>query len=167
MRSELGKECRKLFRKLMAVEFPSCQEDKGQIVPQGWYVWTQNHPSGLFFHIAFVIHSTRDSFVAEAGWSRTGRQDSSLSTGGKTGMLNKPGALRLPELWGYNGMEPWWDLVLRPEEHERAIVYDDDPIEACIPLVAPAVWDAGEKLKEHAFPVFEEIVRRHGSTAAT
>ncbi len=37
MRSALGKECRKLFRKLMAVEFPEYREDKGQIVPPGCY----------------------------------------------------------------------------------------------------------------------------------
>ena len=79
-------------------------------------------------------------------------------------MLVEPGYIRLPELWGYNGMEQWWNLVLRPEEYEEAIFYQDDPVEACIPLIAPAVWEAGEKLKEYAVPVFEEIVRRHGLT---
>jgi hypothetical protein len=165
MRSPLGKECRKLFRKLMAVKFPQYREDKGQIVPQGWYVWTYCHPSKLCFHITFVIAPRRDAFIAEVGWSKTGKPGYTLTTEGKQGMLEKPGNLRLPRLWKYNGTEPWWNLVLRPEEFERAILYEHDPIEQCLPLVAPAIWDMGEKIKEYAVPVFEEIVRRHGSTS--
>jgi len=51
--------------------------------------------------------------------------------------------------------------VLRPEEYERALLYKDDPIEQCLPLVAPAVWEACEKLKEHLVPVFEKIIQLH------
>jgi len=166
MRSQLGKEGRKLFRKLMAVEFPLHQEDKSQIVPPGWCTWTQAHPAKLSLHITLVIHPTRDAFIAEVGWSKTGKLTSSSSRYTKKGMMEEPNFVRLPELWGFNGMEPWWNLVLRPEEYERAILYEDDPVEQCIPLVAPAVWDLGEKLKEHAVPVFEEIVRKHGSESA-
>jgi hypothetical protein len=53
-------------------------------------------------------------------------------------------------------------LVLHPEEFENAILYYPEPIEQCLPLVAPAVWNAGEKLKEYLVPVFEQIVQKHG-----
>ena len=148
----------------MTVEFPDYKEDKSQIVPQGWYTWTQSHPSKLFFHITFVIAQRRDAFIAEVGWSKTGKRSPCSSRYGKKGMLDEPNYVRLPKLWEHNGMEPWWNLVLRPEEYELVMFYKDDPIPDCIPLVAPAIWDLGEKLKEYAIPVFEEIVRKHGST---
>jgi hypothetical protein len=163
MRSALGKECRKLFRKLMAVEFPDYKEDKGQIVPQGWYVWTHKHSSGLYFHLSLVLHHSEDMFILEAGWSKTGQLEPTL--GEKDKFLEKPTHIRLPDFWGYNGLEPWWVLVLRPEEHDRALLYKDDPIEDCLPLVAPAIWEAGEKVKEFVIPAFEEIARRHGGSA--
>jgi len=53
-------------------------------------------------------------------------------------------------------------VVLRPEEFERAYHYEDDPIEECLPLIAPAVHDAANKLKEYLMPAFEKIVRQHG-----
>jgi hypothetical protein len=73
MRSELGKECRKLFRKMMAAQFPEYHEDKGQIVPQGWYVWTYPNSTGLFFYIILVTHHSRDEFTTEGGWSFDGK----------------------------------------------------------------------------------------------
>ena len=42
----------------------------------------------------------------------------------------------------WSGKDHGWLLVLRPGEHERVILYRDDPVEQCLPLVAPAVWDA-------------------------
>src|SRR5450756_677794 len=161
MRSALGKECRKLFRKLMAVEFPDYKEDKSQVVPQGWYVWTQKHSSGLFCHITLVLHNSRDSFIFEAGWSKTGQLQP--TSGKRDKFLIEPMHIRLPDFWFFYGIEPWWSLVLHPEEYERALLYMDDPIEDCLPLVAPAMWEAGEKVKEFVMPAFEEIVRRHGS----
>ena len=166
MRSQLGKECRKLFRKMMAVEFPDYKEDKGQIVPQGWYVWRNQHQSGLFFWIFLVIHHSRDEFTTEAGWSFDAKKPPWTMIGGREEMgtvLSKPLAFRTCRLWCHN-WGYWWKLVLHPEKYERVFLYKDDPIEDCLSLVSPAVWEAGEKLKEHVIPIFEEIVQRHGST---
>jgi hypothetical protein len=55
-------------------------------------------------------------------------------------------------------------LVLRPEEFEKPYLYAGDPVEQCVPLVAPAVWDAGEKMKDHLSPAFEKIAQKHGRT---
>jgi hypothetical protein len=161
MRSELGKECRKLFRKMMAVEFPDYKEDKGQIIPPRKYVWTRQHPCGIWLHILFMINPTRDTFTTEAAWDFDGKLPR-FSHGGTDGILQSPVSFRVNFLW--SGEDYWWRLVLRPEEFERAILYKEDPIEQCLPLIAPAVWEAGEKLKEHLIPAFEEIVRKHGST---
>jgi hypothetical protein len=163
MRSQLGKECRKLFRKLMAVEFPEYQEDKGQIVPPGWYVWTYKNSANLFFHIAFVIHHSGDEFTTEGGWSFDGKLLPCLSN--VDNFLDKPSHVRVAELWSDH--DYWWPLVLRPEEFERAILYKDDPVEQCLPLVAPAVWDAGEKLNDHLVPVFEKIIQKYGMRPET
>jgi hypothetical protein len=162
MRSELGKECRKLFRKIMATEFPDYHEDKSQIVPPGWYVWTRPFSTNLVFHIMFVIHHSRDEFTTEGGWSLDGKLLPRLSDVGE--VLSSPAHIRVGELWA--GKDYWWPLVLRPEEHERALLYKDDPIEQCLPLVAPAVWDAAEKLKEHLIPVFEKVALKYGNTSA-
>lgn len=163
MRSELGKECRKLFRKVMKTEFPEYQEDKGQIVPPGWYVWTCPFSTNLFFHIMFVIHHSRDEFTTEGGWSFDGKFLPRLSSVSE--VLSGPAHIRVGKLW--YGKDYWWPLVLRPEEFERALLYKDDPIEKCLPLVAPAVWDAGEKLKDHLVPVFEKIVQKYRANTAS
>jgi len=166
MRSELGKECRKLFRKMMAVEFPDYKEEKDQVVPQGWYVWRHQHQSGLFFWIFLVIHHSRDEFTTEAGWSFDANKPPWTMIGGREEMeriLSKPLAFRTCRLWCQDNWGYWWVFVLRPEEYKRAILYKDDPIEQCLPLVAPAVWEAGEKIKEFVIPVFEEVVRKQGS----
>jgi hypothetical protein len=159
MRSELGKECRKLFRKMMATEFPKYQEDKGQIAPQGWYAWTYRHSDDLFFHILLVIHETRDQFTIEGEWGHDGKLLDCLSD--VHDILSAPSYVRVAELW--SDEEYWWLLVLRPEEYDRAFTYGDDPIEECLPLVAPAVADAAKKLKEHLIPVFEKVAEKHGN----
>lgn len=158
MRSELGKECRKLFRKMMAAEFPEYQEDKGQVVPQGWYILTYQSSTGLFFHIALVIHHSRDEFTTEGAWSFDGKILPRLSSVSE--VLSSPAHIRVARLWADDGY--WWPLVLRPQEYERAILYKDDPIEKCLPLVAPAVSDAAKKLKEYLIPVFEKVIEKHG-----
>jgi hypothetical protein len=158
MRSELGKECRKLFHKMMAAQFPGYREDKGQIVPQGWYVWTRPFSTTLYFHITLVIHHSRDEFTTEGGWDFDGKLLPHLSRARE--ILSGPSHVRTGELW--SGNDYWWPLVLRSAEYERALLYKDDPIEQCLPLVAPAVWDAGEKLKDHLLPVFEKVVEKHG-----
>jgi len=158
MRSELRKETRKLFRKMMATVFPEYHEDKGQIVPQGRYVWTHQHPSGIWLHILLINSSKYDKFTIEAAWDFDGKLPGSLP--GVDDIFDRPRLFRVNFIW--SGKDYWWPLVLRPEEYECALLYKDDPIEQCLPLVAPAVWDAGEKLKDHLIPVFEKIVQMHG-----
>jgi hypothetical protein len=165
MRSLLGKECRKLFRKMMAVQFPDYKEDKTQVMPPGWYAWKHQHQSGLFFWIFLVIYNTKDEFTTEAGWSFDAIRPPWTMVGGCEELeriLSKPLAFRTCRLWSQSNWGFWWKFVLRPEEYERAILYKDDPIEQCLPLVSPAVWEAGEKLKEYVVPVFEKIVQMHG-----
>ena len=167
MRSALGKECRKLFRKLMAVEFPDYKEAKGLVVPQGWYGWRYQHPSGLFFWIFLVIFDSRDEFTTEAGWSFDANKPpwtGISSHEAKEVILSKPLAFRTCRLWCNDNWGYTWKLVLRLEEYGRVLLYKDDPVEDCLPLIAPAVWEAGEKLKEHVLPVFGEIVRKQGSS---
>jgi hypothetical protein len=160
MRSPLGKECRKLFRKMMAVEFSDYKEDKTQVVPHGWYVWTHQPSASLFFHIVLVIDNSRDKFTTEGGWDFDGKLLPCLCE--TRDILSRPSRVRTTELW--SSKDFWWPLVLRPEEYDRSTFrYKDDPIEQCLPLVAPAVWEAGEKLKEYAIPVFKEVVQKHGS----
>ena len=161
MRSELGKECRKLFRKVMVTEFPEYSEDRSQAVPQGWYVWTYRHSEALFFFIVLVIDSEGDQFTIEGGWSHDGKVLYSLSD--VRDILSAPSYVRVAELW--TGQDYWWPLVLRPGEYENAIFYKDDPVEQCLPLVAPAVWDAAEKLKEHLVPMFEKVVQASANTS--
>jgi hypothetical protein len=158
MRSELGKECRKLFKKMMTTVFPEYCEDKGQIVPQGWYVWSRQHPRNIRLHIGFVIHHSQDMFTVEAGWSFDGKLLPCLSRA--EDFLSNPSHVRAAEIW--LGKDYWWPLVLRPKEFERALLYKDDPIEQCLPLVSPAIWDAGEKLKDYVIPIFEQVVQKHG-----
>ena len=162
MRSELGKECRRLFRKMMSTQFPEYREDRGQAVPQGWYVWTHQHPSGIWLHILLVVDSTRDTFTIEAAWDLNGKLPGPFY-GKPIEVSECPILFRINFLWC--GKDYWWPLVLRPAELETAILYEKDPIEKCLPLVAPAVWDAGEKLKEHLVPVFEKIIQMHGGKA--
>jgi hypothetical protein len=166
MRSELGKECRKLFRKMLAVELPNYQADKTQVMPQGLYAWKHQHPSGLFFGIFLVIHHSRDEFTTEVGWSFNAVKPpwKMIGYGKAEAVLAEPVAFRSSDLWYDNNWDFWWKLVLRREEYERVLLYKDDPVEECLPLISPAVWDAGEKLKEYAIPIFEEIVRKYGST---
>ena len=80
---------------------------------------------------------------------------------GVSDIFDRPRLFRVSFLWVKK--DYWWPLMLRPEEYERNALYKDDPIEQCLPLIAPAVWDAAEKLKDHLVPVFEKIVRQHGN----
>jgi hypothetical protein len=104
MRVELGKECRKQFRKMMAMEFPEYHEDKGQVLPQGRYVWTRLHPSSIWFHLLLIIHPTFDKFTTEAGWSLDGKLPAS-SYDGAEGILERPMLFRGNYLW--SGKDYW------------------------------------------------------------
>lgn len=160
MRSELGKECRKLFRKMMAMEFPEYQEDKGQIVPQGVYVWTRRS-SGLWLHIFLLLDPTRDKFTVEGGWSKDGKKKS-YSIWHLEELMSEPNNIRLAHLWHKSDF--WWGLfpdLERPRSIRERLI--DDPIEQCLPMVPPAVSDAAKKLKEHLIPVFGKIVEKHGN----
>jgi hypothetical protein len=162
MRSLLGKECRKLFSKMMDTEFQDYHQDKGQNVPQGWYVWTRRQSPNLFFHIILVIHDSSDEFTIEGSWSMEGMLPSDYAFNSDE-FFSDPKGIRLGVLW--NGEDSWWPLVLRPEEFERAVLYKDDPVEQCVLLVAPAVSDAAMKLKKHLVPAFKEVARLHEKRA--
>jgi hypothetical protein len=164
MRKEIGKACRGQFRAVMAAEFADFHEDKTQEVPQGWYPWTQKHPSGIFFHIVLVLHPKKDKITIEGGWSLDGKLKPTTTLEGRSVILSRPERFRLPFLWEPTGDEFWWHLVLRPEEYERGWGYEHDPIQACVPLVAPAIADMGEQIKAHLIPLFDEIVKRHGNS---
>jgi hypothetical protein len=161
MRSELSKECRKLFRKMMASEFPDYREDKGQISPPGIYVWTWQHPSGVWFHISLLIHQRDDRFTLEVAWDLDGKLPAfEIVCDEMETIFQRPLLFRIDCFWCRQ--DYWWKLVLRPEEYDRKGFYKDDPIEECLPLVAPAVSDAGKKLKEYIVPTFEKIIQIHG-----
>lgn len=159
MRSQLGKECRNVFREMIKSEFPDYREDKGQVVPHGWYVWTRAFSTNLYFHVMLVIHHSRDEFTTEGAWSIDGKILPHLSRARE--ILARPSHVRVGEL--SSGEDYWWQLVLRPEEYTRALLYKDDPVEECLPLVAPAVRAATEKLKKYLIPVFEKVVQKHGN----
>jgi hypothetical protein len=160
MRSELGMECRKLFRKMMAEQFPDYQQDKGQTVPNGWYVWTSQQSGNIWLYILLVIHHSRDQFALEAAWDFDGRLPAPWY-GKPVEILTHPILFRPSWLWSEKSY--WWSLVLRPKEYEQSrFYYEEDPIERCLPLVAPAVRDAAEKLKDFVVPTFEKITEKHG-----
>jgi hypothetical protein len=79
-------------------------------------------------------------------------------------IFQQPVLFRSSSFW--NRKDYWWLLVLRPEEHERVILYKDDPIEQCLPLVAPAVADAAQKIKDYVLPAFHKILQMHGKQSA-
>jgi hypothetical protein len=150
---------------LLTREFTAFKEDKNQEVPQGWYPWTQKHPSGLFFHIILVLHPKQDKATIEGAWSFNGKLKPTTTLEGRSMILSRPERFRLPRLWEPTGDEFWWHLVVRPEEYERGRGYEHDPIEACMPLVGPVIADMGEQIKAHLLPLFKEIVKRHGISA--
>jgi hypothetical protein len=113
---------------------------------------------GHVFHVELVVHHSRDEFTVEGAWSFDGKILPCLSSIDE--VFSSPAHIRLGELWA--AKDYWWRLVLRPAEYDRAIFYKDDPIEQCLPLVAPAVLDAAKKLKEHLVPVFEKVAEKHG-----
>jgi hypothetical protein len=110
-----------------------------------------------------IIHPTADKFTIDAAWDFDGKLPAILY-GGAEGILERPLVFRMNFIW--SGKDYWWPLVLRPEEFERVILYKDDPFEQCLPLVAPAVADAGQKIKEYTLPVFEKVAQLHGKKAA-
>lgn len=148
----------------MATQFPEFREDKDQIVPPGRYVWTWQHPSGIWFHLLLVVHWSSDKFTLEGAWDFQKRLPGPARVG-MGGVIDDPQLFRPNFLW--SGKDYWWPLVLHPEEFEKPYLYNDDPIEECLPLVAPAVWDAADKIKEHILPAFERIVQKHEKAAAT
>ncbi|HEY1718470.1 MAG TPA: hypothetical protein VGH42_09295 [Verrucomicrobiae bacterium] len=127
MRNELGKECRKLFSKMMMTEFSEYREDKGQIVPPGRYVWTCQHPSGIWLHILLIISQKSDKFTIGAAWDFDGKLPGDLP--GVSDIFDQPRLFRVNFIW--SGKDYWWPLVLRPEEFERALLYKDDPVNVC------------------------------------
>ena len=146
---------------MMRREFPEYIEDKSQIVPQGRYVWSCKHTSGVWFHILFVIHPTLDQFTTEVAWGFNGRLPGhKMVRDSMHQIFQDPLGFRSASFWSRT--DHWWLLVLRPEEHERVLLYKDDPVEQCLPLVAPAVADAARKLKEHWVPATERIMQLHG-----
>jgi hypothetical protein len=146
----------------MKAEFPEYREDKSQIVPQGWYVWTRKHPSNIFFHIILVIDPSRDEFTTEAAWDFDGRKPLSLSAmrGNTKQIPAAPVHFRTDILWSPDNFGHWWKLIVRAELYEDDIFYED-PIEDCLPLIEPAVGDAITKLKEFLVPVFGRVVAAH------
>ncbi len=156
MRRELGKECRKLFAKMMAAQFPEYRQEKGQGVPPGSYPWVRQDASGIYFQIWLVLDPSRDAFTIEAIWSFDSNRPKRMYPD-ESQILDQPCLFRMNRLWA--GQDYWWLPVLRPEEYEKAMFYEDDPIEQCLPLIAPAIWDAAEKMKDHLLPVFEKVVR--------
>jgi len=142
----------------MAAEFADFREDKCQIVPSGKHVWTRQDMSGIWFHIIFVIDPKRDAFTIEGAWDFDGKLPR-FSYDGADGIYQQPVLFRVNFLWSRK--DYWWLLVLRPEEYERALLYKDDSIEQCLPLIAPAVIDAAKRLKEHLIPVLEKVVQKH------
>ena len=136
----------------MAVEFPEYHEDKEQTVPRGWYVWTHQHSFKIWCHILLVIHPTRDEFTTEAAWDFDGKMPSNLSVFGKDDIESiflKSVNFRTSELWWFEPDDYWWPLVLRPKEYMRRMGYTPDPIEDCLLLIAPAVAEAGQKVKQY------------------
>jgi hypothetical protein len=159
MRRELSEACRKAFEKMIEVDYPAFRKDKSQEVPQGWYVWTWDHPSGLHFHIVLVISPTADEFTTEAGWDFDGKMPS-LCFVGADELKEKPLRavhFRTDILWNKSALDHWWKLILRPEEYENDFLYED-PTEDCLPLVEGKVCQAARKLKAFLMPLFEEII---------
>jgi hypothetical protein len=165
MRKELSKETRKSFRAMMTAEFPDYKADKEQIVPLGWYVWSRRHPSGLFFHVLLVIDPTNDNFTTEAAWDFDGKMPSTLHVGGDQQEILASGPLHFRTWWLSNNgqMDNWWELVLKPGDEQSFL--NPDPIDKCLPLVAPAVREAGDKLRDHLLPLFGRLALKYGEKA--
>jgi hypothetical protein len=163
MRSELEKECRMLFRRMMTAEFPEYLEDKVQVVPGNRYIRTLHHPSGIWFHIIMMPHPTKDKFTIEGAWDFNGKLMplEIVEENDKFKIFERPIMFRPNFFW--SGKDYWWPLVLFPEVLATSISYKDDPLEDCFPLVAPAIQDAAQKIKEYVLPLFEKVVKKHGS----
>src|SRR6266436_3470410 len=111
---------------IMATQFSAYHPHKGQVLPQGRYVWTRQDASGLWFHILLLIDPTRDEFTTEAAWGRTGKLPGfTVLLQEELGMIyERPLLLRTSVLWaGGEPWEPWWALVLRPGEYAKRLGY--------------------------------------------
>jgi hypothetical protein len=106
-----------------------------------------------------VISHMHDKFTTESAWSFDGKIPPP-SYDGANGIFGRPVSFRINFSW--SGRDYWWLLVPRPKEHERVLLYKDDPVDQCLPLIAPAVADAARKLKEHWVPATDKIVQLHG-----
>lgn len=166
MREELAKECRKLFRQMMATHFPEFHEDKEQTDLKHRSVRTQKHPSGVWLHIVLHLHPLHDKFTVEGGWDMSGKLPE-LEIIWKDEMekiYDHPTSFRVNLFW--TGRDYWWPVFPAPKELEHIISHEAAPIEECLPLVAPAVHDAEHRLKEHLLPIFEKIVKKYGDPAS-
>ena len=94
-----------------------------------------------FFHIELVLHHSRDQFTTEAAWGFDGKLPGPAR--GSEDYAAEPSDFRTSYLWCRDErgirQDIWWPLVLRLEEYRTGWLYEDDPIEECIPLVAPAM----------------------------
>ena len=166
MRSEIERECRMLFRRMMAAEFPDYLEDKVQVVPGNRYIRTWQHPAGIWFHIVLMPHPTKDKFTIEGAWDYDGRLMplEIVEEKDKFKIIERPILFRVNFFW--SGKDYWWPLVLFPAVLETSISYKADAIEDCLPLVAPAIQDAVQKIKQYLVPIFEKVAERHGKGTA-
>src|ERR1700722_13667374 len=73
MRSELERECRMMFRRMVTAEFPDYLEDHVKVRPGNRYIRTWQHPCGVWFHIILMPHPTKDKFTIEGAWDYDGR----------------------------------------------------------------------------------------------
>jgi hypothetical protein len=103
----------------------------------------------LWFHVLLVIHPTRDQFTAEASWGYE-RKIKGYTVHQQEQFISEANGIRVSRLWC--GRDDWWLVFVR----------QNDPVEKCLPVIAPAVADAAQKLKEHLVPVFEKIIQMHG-----
>ena len=159
MRRQLGNECRKAFRQMMRTHFPAYNEDRSLVQPPGTYMWSRQDASGIWFYISLVIHPTHDEFTVEAAWNFEHKNSKPIYDIKEDYIIRQPELFRPNHLW--SGKDYWWCFVLRPQEYAKVILYKDDPIEQCLPLVAPAAEDAAVKLKKHLIPLFERVVQLH------
>jgi hypothetical protein len=166
MREELEKECRKLFRQMISADFPEYHEDKEQTDPKHHkYVRTQKHPSGIWLHIVLHLDPLHDKFTVEGGWDYRGRlpELDILWPDEKEKIFEHPILFRLNPFW--TGRDYWWPVYPGSRELEHIIPSPEVPIEECLPLIAPAVHDAGQRIKSHLLPIFEEVIARCGNQA--
>jgi hypothetical protein len=167
MRSELEKECRVHFRRMIVAEHPEYQENKTQVRLGKRYVRSWQHPSKLWFHIVLMPHPTKDKFTIEGGWDFNGRLRplEIVEANDKFKIFERPILFRPNFFW--SGKDYWWPVMLFPDRLENSMSCQDNPIEDCLPLVAPAIRDAAQKIKEYLIPIFEKVVKKQEKVAGS